>query len=161
MTKLTWIRLWLTFFIVCLIGAGVTAFPLAWELGIASSVLHDWGVAAFAPDLIGWVDRVHAGVVDAYGRYPFIAYGTDWLAYAHLMIAIAFLGPLRDPVRNIWVIDFGLIACACIIPLAFICGPIRGIPFYWILIDCSFGVIGAAPLLLVRRDIRRLERMRA
>ena len=29
-----------------------------------------------------------------------IAYGTDWLAFAHITIAVAFLGPLKDPVRN-------------------------------------------------------------
>jgi hypothetical protein len=59
-----------------------------------------------------------------------LAYGTDWLAFAHLVIAIAFLGPLKDPVRNIWVVEFGMIACLLVIPLALICGPIRGIPFY-------------------------------
>jgi hypothetical protein len=36
-------------------------------------------------------------------------------------------------------------------------GPIRGIPFYWQIIDCSFGVVGIVPLWLVRRDIWRLE----
>ena len=36
----------------------------------------------------------------------------------------------------------GIAACLAVIPLALICGPIRGIPFYWRLIDCSFGVIG-------------------
>jgi hypothetical protein len=39
-----------------------------------------------------------------------------------------------------------MIACVAIIPLAFICGPIRQIPFYWRLIDCSFGVFGIIPL---------------
>src|SRR4029079_19348442 len=87
------------------------------------------------------------GLRDTYARYPFIAYGTDWLALAHLVLAILFVGPYRDPVRNKWVIDFGLIACAAVIPLALICGPLRGIPLYWRLIDCSFGVFGAIPLL--------------
>ncbi|RBL84536.1 hypothetical protein DDE05_23215, partial [Streptomyces cavourensis] len=60
-------------------------------------------------------------------------------------------------VRNIWVIEFGMIACAGIIPLALICGPIRGIPFWWSVIDMSFGVFGVIPLLIVRRMIKRLE----
>jgi len=94
-------------------------------------------------------------------RYPFILYGTDWLAFAHLMIAVAFIGPLRDPVRNIWVIQSGMIACVCIIPLAAIAGPIRGIPFGWSLIDMSFGVVGIIPLIIVCRLTRRLERERA
>jgi len=42
-----------------------------------------------------------------------------------------------------------------------ICGPIRGIPFYWRLIDCSFGVFGFIPLWVVRRSILELEEMRA
>ena len=89
-------------------------------------------------------------------EYPFLAYGTDWLAFAHLVIAVAFWGPLRDPVRNIWVVEFGMIACLLVIPLALICGPIRGIPFCWQLIDCSFGVFGLIPLAIVRRLILSL-----
>ena len=87
--------------------------------------------------------------------------GTDWLAFAHLVIAVAFWGPLRDPVRIIWVIDFGLIACAGVIPLALIAAPIRDIPWGWSLIDMSFGVFGAIPLMFVRRMIKRLERLLA
>jgi hypothetical protein len=89
-------------------------------------------------------------------KYPFIFYGTDWLAFAHVVIAVAFWGPLRDPIKNIWVVEFGMIACVMVIPLAMIFGPIRGIPFFWRLADCSFGVFGIIPLWLVRNDIRRI-----
>jgi hypothetical protein len=44
-----------------------------------------------------------------------------------------------------------------VLPLALIAGPIRGIPFYWRLIDCSFGVIGVLPLLICLHYIRRIE----
>jgi hypothetical protein len=44
-----------------------------------------------------------------------------------------------------------------IFPLAFICGPIRHIPFYWQLIDCSFGIIGIIPLFFCYRWIKQLE----
>jgi len=47
-----------------------------------------------------------------------------------------------------------MIACAGIVPFALICGPIRGIPFWWTVIDISFGVI---PLYAVRKRIKRLE----
>lgn len=77
--------------------------------------------------------------------------------FAHLVIAVAFYGPYRDPVRNIWVVEFGMIACAGIIPLALICGPIRGIPLWWSVIDMSFGVFGVIPLYVVRKRIKRLE----
>ncbi len=40
----------------------------------------------------------------------------------------------------------GMIACIAIVPLALICGGICGIPFYWRLVDCSFGVLGIVPL---------------
>lgn len=111
------------------------------------------------PGLLEWITRVRTGLDEADARYPFVLYGTDWLAFAHLVIAVAFYGPFRDPVRNIWVIEFGMIACAGIIPLALICGPIRDIPFWWSIIDMSFGVIGVIPLLIVHRKIKRLEAM--
>jgi hypothetical protein len=57
-------------------------------------------------------------------------------------VAHAFYGLYRDPVRNIGVVEFGMIACAGIIPLALICGPIRGFPFWWSVIDMSFGPSG-------------------
>jgi hypothetical protein len=104
-----------------------------------------------------WLRRVYLGVADSNRRYPFLAYGTDWLAFAHLVIAVAFLGPLRDPVRNRWVLTFGVIACAGVVPLALIAGPIRGIPLYWRMIDCSFGVIGMIPLLISLRAVSQLE----
>jgi hypothetical protein len=55
------------------------------------------------------------------------------------------------------VLRVGLVACAGVIPLALICGPIRGIPFYWRLIDCSFGVFGALPLLYCLSLTRRMR----
>jgi hypothetical protein len=72
---------------------------------------------------------------------------------------VAFWGPLKDPVRNLWVVEFGMLACVLVVPLAMICGPIRGIPFYWRLFDCAFGVFGIMPLWLARRDILRLAEL--
>jgi hypothetical protein len=74
------------------------------------------------------------------------------------VIAIAFVGPFVDPVRNKWVITFGLIGCAGVIPLALVAGPIRGIPFPWRLIDCSFGILGSLPLFICARSIIAIER---
>ena len=158
MTTLRAVRIWLVIFIVCLVCSGLTAFPLETELRIASDVLHWSPAPQLLPDLVAWIDRVRDGVIDTNDRYPFIAYGTDWLAFAHLVIAVAFLGVFREPVRNIWIIQWGMIACIAVIPLALIAGPIRSIPIGWTLIDMSFGVIGIVPLLIVYRLIRRLER---
>ncbi|MEA1950394.1 MAG: hypothetical protein U9N87_03350, partial [Planctomycetota bacterium] len=112
---------------------------------------------SWCPSMAQWVSYVHLGVVDTFQQYPFMAYGTDWLAFAHIVIAVAFIGPLRDPVKNIWMIEFGMIACVLVIPLAVICGPLRSIPWFWTLIDCSFGILGIIPLWLTRRYIKRLE----
>ncbi|AUG81369.1 hypothetical protein CFP65_6726 [Kitasatospora sp. MMS16-BH015] len=151
------VRRWLWIFIVCLVLSGLTAFPLQHETRWLAAAVDGSPLAEHVPALAGWVDRVRDGIAETDDRYPFLAYGTDWLAFAHLVIAVAFWGPLRDPVRNVWVIRWALIACAGIIPLALICGPLRGIPLYWRFIDMSFGVIGALPLLIVLRGIRRLE----
>jgi hypothetical protein len=157
------IRFWLTIFIVGLVLSGVTAFPLKTELGWLNSWLHASWLRSTAESmgLLGWIERVTEGVDVTDARYPFLAYGTDWLAFAHLAIAVAFLGPYVDPVRNKWVITFGLIACAGVIPLALIAGHVRGIPPGWRLIDCSFGVIGCVPLLIIRRAIEELEAQQA
>jgi hypothetical protein len=149
-------------FIAGLVLSGITAFPLRMELGWLVSVLHTDRLRPIAQStlLFAWVERVNEGLCATDAHYPFLAYGTDWLAFAHLVIAVAFVGPYIDPVRNKWVITFGLIACAGVLPLALIAGPVRGIPLSWRLIDCSFGVIGSASLLLCRRSILALERVR-
>lgn len=155
--------MWLVVFIVCLVASGLTAFPLVTEVRLADAALGSWAAPAgdALPAAAEWIERVRQGLDAADEQYPFLLYGTDWLAFAHLVIAVAFYGPYRDPVRNIWVIEFGMIACAGIIPLALVCGPIRGIPFWWTVIDMSFGVFGVIPLLVVRRMIKRLEAMAA
>lgn len=153
------IRVWLVLFIVCLVLSGLTAFPLVTELHWLEDLFRSSAspVPEHFPALTEWITRVRTGLDEADENYPFVLYGTDWLAFAHLVIAVAFYGPYRDPVRNIWVIEFGMIACAGIIPLALICGPIRDIPFWWTVIDMSFGVFGVIPLYVVHRMIKRLE----
>ena len=152
------IRAWLVLFVVCLVLSGATAFPLVHELRWTEELLTHLP----APDpLTDWITRVRQGLDTADADYPFLLYGTDWLAFAHLVIAVAFYGPYRDPVRNIWVVEFGMIACAGIVPLALVCGPIRGIPFWWSVIDMAFGVFGVVPLYVVRKKIKRLEAMTA
>ncbi|MEV4614664.1 hypothetical protein AB0K43_19000 [Kitasatospora sp. NPDC049258] len=151
------IRRWLWIFIVCLVLSGLTAFPLETETRWLAGAVGGGPIGDHFPALAGWTARVRDGVADTNARYPFLAYGTDWLAFAHLVIATAFWGPLKDPVRNIWVIKWAVLACAGVIPLALICGPLRDIPLYWRFVDMSFGVIGVIPLLIVVRGIRRLE----
>jgi len=150
------IRAWLVIFIVGLALSGITAFPIETEL--AFLVNH---AGALPATVVNWITTVYNAVHATNQTYPYLAYGTDWLAFGHLVIATTFIGPLKDPVRNIWVLQFGMIACVMVFPLAFIAGPIRGIPFYWRLIDCSFGLFGIIPLWICYRDIRRLEKLQS
>ena len=153
------IRFWLAIFIVGLVLSGITAFPLQTELDWFVSFMQADSLRTVAEStgLLPWIRRVHEGLSATNAHYPFLAYGTDWLAFAHLVIAVAFLGPFIDPVRNKWIITFGLIACGGVIPLALIAGHIRGIPIAWRLVDSSFGVFGVIPLVLCRRLIVELE----
>lgn len=156
-------RLVLLFFITALVLSGVTAFPLKHELELLASLL---GIPADAAPLSlsglqFWIATVRDSLRAVHASYPWLAYGTDWLAFSHIIIALFFLGPLRDPVPNAWVLKTGLAACAGVLPLALICGPLRGIPFYWRLIDCSFGLFGCLPLLYCLRLTRHLRDRRA
>jgi hypothetical protein len=152
------IRRWLTVFIVGLVLSGITAFALQTELDwLTFALRRTLAPAAQHGGLLRWIEEVRAALTETNARYPFLAYGTDWLAFAHLVIAVAFIGPYLDPVRNKWVVVFGLIACAGVIPLALIAGHLRGIPLWWRWIDCSFGILGCVPLLICWRDIKRLE----
>ena len=147
------IRGLVTFFMIVLFLSGVTAIPAETELAFLSR--------CFSPGTItgDWIDKVYTGVANTNKDYPFIAYGYDWLAFAHFTLAILFIGPWKDPVRNKWVVEFGMIACILIIPFACIAGHFRGIPYWWRAIDCSFGIIGLLPLGICYRKIKQLENL--
>jgi hypothetical protein len=151
------IRIWIVLFIIGLVLSGLTAFPLVTELRLLDDWLRSSPAAEHLPALVKWISGARVGIEETDAKYPFILYGTDWLAFSHIVIAVAFYGPYRDPVRNIWIVEWGMIACGMVIPLALICGPLRGIPGWWQVIDMSFGVFGVIPLLIVRRMIKRLE----
>jgi hypothetical protein len=146
------IKLLTIFFIIALILSGVTAFPIETELKFLLNFID-----YFPSEMKIWLVKIHSAISETNNKYPMLAYGYDWLAFAHIMISIAFFGVLKDPVRNIWIVEFGIISCLSIFPLAFICGPIRGIPFFWQLIDCAFGLFGIIPLFIIRNKILKLE----
>lgn len=148
----TKIKTWIVLFIVFLILSGVTAFPIETELAFLMN--H---ISSFPESMQIWLSTIYNEVKTVNANYPHLSYGTDWLAFAHIVIATVFIGPLIDPVKNIWVIQFGMIACIMVFPLALIAGPIRDIPLFWQLIDCSFGVLGFIPLYITYKNIRLLE----
>ena len=151
MKELKQIRIAVGIVIFGLVISGVTAFPLLTELNLLARFL-----GAGDSGLARWILTVREGLDVTYQKYPFIAYGTDWLAFAHLMIALFFILPWKDPVRYEGVLKVGVAASLLVIPLAFICGPLRGIPFWWRLIDCSFGLLCLPPLLFALRKVRAL-----
>lgn len=110
-----------------------------------------------APCYIYWIEKVFIAYRKVNETYPFLLYGYDWLAFAHFVLAILFIGPYRDPLKNIWIIQFGLIACVLVIPFALVAGHFREIPIGWRLIDCSFGVFGFALLWIVYTRIQKLQ----
>lgn len=150
-TEFTVIRRWLIFFIIGLFLSGLTAIPLETELRFLSrSISPETSMGL-------WIDRVLVAITNVNREFPFMSYGSDWLAFAHFVLAILFIGPYRNPVRNKWVIEFGMIACLLVIPYALIAGHFRGIPVWWRLIDCCFGLIGLIPLAICYRKIDILE----
>lgn len=153
-------RLSLGCFIAGLVLSGLTAFPLLHELSLLCTWLGISDPAAYEnlSGLQRWIAFVVFGLKTTYEAFPFIGYGTDWLAFGHLVIALFFIGPFRNPVRNAWVLKVGLISCAAVIPLALICGYIRQIPLPWRLLDCSFGLVGAIPLLYCLCLTKKLSR---
>ena len=138
---------------IVLFLSGLTAIPLETELEFLSRFFQRGSAIG------DWLDKVYLALHDTNTRYPFLAYGYDWLAFAHFVLAILFIGPYKDPVKNKWVIEFGMIACVLIIPLALIAGHYRGIPFWWQLIDISFGVFGIIPLWICHRKINQIEKL--
>jgi hypothetical protein len=147
------IRGMIVFFIIALVLSGVTAFPVYTEL----KWIHQMHLFSRDSFLGKWLMEVWMSVRETHHIFPFLFYGYDWLAFAHLVIAMAFLGPYRDPVRNKWIIEWGMLCCAAVIPLAVIAGPIRHIPLIHIVIDCMFGIIGIVPLWITRKWIGSLE----
>ena len=146
------IRILISTFVIFLVLSGITAFPIETQLAFAVENM------SFLPIAIqDWFAKVYNAVAITNSTFPFLSYGTDWLAFAHLVIAVAFVGPLKYPVKNIWIIQFGMIACLMVFPLALIAGPIREIPLFWILFDCSFGVVGFFPLWFCYKKIKKLE----
>ena len=149
------IKRWIIVFMISLALSGITAIPAETELSLLVSYFPANG------SMGKWLERVFIGIRDTNNRYPFLAYGYDWLAFAHIVLAVLFIGPLKDPVKNKWVIEFGIIACLMVIPFAMIAGYFRGIPIGWRLIDCSFGVIGIVPLKICLNKIYDLETIKA
>lgn len=108
------------------------------------------------PFMASWITILYESIHMTYNNYPVIAYCMDWLVFAHIVLLIFFTGALIDPLRNAWIIKAGIMTCAVMIPFAFISGFIRGIPFFWLMLDCSFATVGLVPLCLAYKYIKEI-----
>jgi hypothetical protein len=151
---LTRTRIFLALFSSALILSGMTAI-FAWQgLQLLSPLFgHASALNALWPSMAEWLSLVHEAVEQTYDRYPFLAYGYDWLAFGHFIIAIPFLMAIRDPIRHSWVTTYGIAACVAVLPFAILFGAIRGIPVFWRVIDTMFGVGGLVVLLVLRNQL--------
>ena len=138
-----------------LLVSAVTIWPAILELKMVVSIA--WGDTEPAGVLHRFVLQAINGLEVMEADYPFMLYAHDWLAFAHIVLAILFAGAIRDPIRNIWIVQCGLMICALIPVLAGICIPIRGIPWIWFWIGFAFAPGAALPLWIALRDIRRAE----
>ena len=133
--------------------SGVTIWPWEFELTLLISSLD--GIAVLEP-LRSLLSELLSDMLALREKSSFVLYVADWLAFAHLILAALFLMALRDPIRNILVVRFGILCSLSVPLLAVTCVPLRGIPLFWILVDSSFALC-AIPLLIALRDLRLLE----
>ena len=147
-------------FIIGLVISGLTALPLQTEVDILARSLHagDPSNSRSREEVARWLSHVQDALHHTKADYPFLFYGTDWLAFGHFAIALAFIGALIDPVRNRWLFTFGMIVCVLVIPYALVCGAFRAIPLWWRFIDSSFGVLGFIPVSLCNKWAKEIEK---
>lgn len=98
------LRAWTLFFMVGLVLSGLTALAIPTEVEAGAALLgEDFRADGWIPEWAArWLRTIHDGVTTTAERAPLMFYGTDWLAFGHFAIALAFVGALRDPVRNRW-----------------------------------------------------------
>jgi hypothetical protein len=135
--------------------SGVTVWPAVAELKAVVWLI--WGDSSPSGELHAFILKAIEGIEATDAQYPFMLYAHDWLAFAHIMLAILFAGAARDPVRNKWIVQCGLIMCVSIPILAGICISIRELPSWWFWIDFAFAPGAALPLWIAYRDIRAVE----
>ena len=104
-----------------------------------------------------WIEVLELSITDTYDKYPAIAYCMDYLALSQLVIAIFIAGAIKDPARNIWIINASLMSCIIMIPFAYLSGHFRGIPSFWVTVDSSFAIAGIIPLLIAKHYINIIK----
>ena len=153
------IRAWTLFLICGLFISGATALPIRAEVALGAALLGEDFAAGgrTPPEVAAWLRTVREAVETTARQAPLMFYGTDWLAFGHFVIGLAYIGALRDPVRNRWLYQFGMVACALVPVWALVFGHLRGIPGWWRMIDAAFGLVAFLPMWLCNRWASELE----
>lgn len=156
---LTFARLMLGIVAAGLLASGITCYFLKWEVSTTLDIV--WNRT---PDRIPLMEgeyelfvKVEKGLVDIGRNFPEFFLGTDWLGFAHIVLAILFIGAIRDPVRNVWIVQFGMISAVMVVIAAFIFGHMRGLPPIHYFVDASFGFCAFIPLYLAYRRIKLID----
>lgn len=155
MNELKRAKVMLCIIVFGLLVSGITVWPAVTELKWVVDIV--WGDSEPSGVLHSFILQTIEGLETVEAKYPFLLYAHDWLAFAHIVLAILFAGAIKDPVRNKWIVQCGLIMCALIPVLAGICIPVRGIPFIWFWIDIAFVPAAALPLWIALKDILHAE----
>lgn len=155
------IRILLIIFMAALVLCGVSIFPLKQQIDLVAGAFGSGTLTdRIFPPMAQWIEQLHEGITHVHTNYPFLFYCTDWVGFAMIVIALVFVGPIRDPVRNIWVIQFGILTCLLTIPAIVICGTIRRFPPFWFVVDSLFAIGGLVLLYPAFRWARRLEQLK-
>ncbi len=145
------------FFVGILFGLHTVVFVRAETTWMADLLGRGTFVDERWPAVAAWFEHLHIAFATTYTTYPVIAYCMDWLGYACVVLAVLMIGAIKDPVRNLWIVQAFMIGCAIAFLMPLVMGPLRGIPLFWRLIDSSFGLVGFVLSGLAYRLIRRLE----
>lgn len=142
-----------------LLVSGLTCYFLEWEVRFVTQVV--WGGS---PDTIPFMAeeykllvKVGEGLKVLMRDYPEFMLGTDWLGFAHVILAILFAGAMPDPVRNIWIVRFGIVSAVLVVPSAWLFGYMRGLPAIHYFVDASFGIGAVIPLILAHRILKKYD----
>jgi len=155
------IRLMLAIVAAGLVLAGLTTFWLPWEVTRLLDVVFQRSSTAvpFFSTEYRMLLQVEKGLQYLQQNFPQFFLGTDYLGFAHIMFALLFIGAIRDPLKNLWTIQFGMIAAALVIPGAFVFGTVRGLPVMHYFIDASFGIGAIIPFYIALREAKKISRL--
>lgn len=152
------IRLVLAIAIVCLILGSLATLAAPHTISVVLSILSRMEIAT--PDTshsFRWLQHIQLQLGRDSDLHPMLHFCADLFAFVQLVFALALIGPLRNPIRNQWVIQFGILACCGLIPVALILGPWHGLPMAWRLVSCGAALCGIVTLMLCRHYITLYE----